>query len=448
MDTGHKKSALFLVGFVIFFAIALQTQVSLFVHDGYRGLRINVADFGLPVAGAIVLFSLFTKRSFWPVWRVSYTYVWLAVLTIIMTVALFNGYFVNGVWSRWAFLNKYTGWFILLAYFCWGGWLSTNFGERLRSLFLKAFLYFFCAVIFVSVPVMLAGDLGLDLFPVTMLFSGLMGNRNAFALLLVCGLVLMTVFEIRKKPLLPAPVFFAVWTVLPLTMMYNGSRAGLLVVPLLLVLFLFLNVRTTLTRIVPCVLAGMLFVMLLFAVNPDAVLNGRRNQQLTRWYANTVEESQLQLAHAVLQKTKYYQGDQVRFNSWHDGFSLWRNAPIFGAGLGSYLIYEEQNEREIIDIIDSTPLWILTEMGLVGFFAFAAFYTLSLLKLWKTARTGDDEQAIFSHAVVIILLCFGLMSLVHEFLYTRHIWFILGLALANNALDSSSEGEKTLPEPG
>lgn len=73
----------------------------------------------------------------------------------------------------------------------------------------------------------------------------------------------------------------------------------------------------------------------------------------------------------------------------------------------------------------------MTEFGLIGATLFGGFFLLSLYAL-KRHHDGDDANpyTTLRTSMILILLAVAAMSLFHELLYTRFIWFFLGLALA------------------
>ena len=115
----------------MFLAVALQIQCDLYATSDYLGLRINIADLLVPVAGAGIFLSLILRQSAWPQFSIAHGWAWIAGLTVIMTLSL-----VRGEWTQWGLLNKYCGWLVLLSLFLWGAWLNMN----ASALFVKRFL--------------------------------------------------------------------------------------------------------------------------------------------------------------------------------------------------------------------------------------------------------------------------------------------------------------------
>ena len=123
--------------------------------------------------------------------------------------------------------------------------------------------------------------------------------------------------------------------------------------------------------------------------------------------------------------------DQARFTSILDGFKLFMANPVFGAGLGAYVATIASSAQLVI--IHSTPVWLLAEMGLVGFLVFAIPALRIFWVEWK--RPHDDTVATF---LVLVLIVFAVESSIHEMLYQRSIWLLLGAALAYMPRQSSN----------
>jgi len=86
---------------------------------------------------------------------------------------------------------------------------------------------------------------------------------------------------------------------------------------------------------------------------------------------------------------------QERLVSIIGGLNLFWDHPVFGAGLGAF--------RNTLDglplVIHSTAVWLLAELGIVGFLIFAVSFTHIFFKEWKSAPV--DQTSAF------IVLCLG-----------------------------------------
>ena len=120
--------------------------------------------------------------------------------------------------------------------------------------------------------------------------------------------------------------------------------------------------------------------------------------------------------------------DQDRFRSIADGLRMFVEHPIFGQGLGAYIA--EQKKAAYV-IIHSTPVWLLAELGLIGLFAFV-IPALRILQI-EVKRIKIDPVSGF---LVLAIVAFGMMSAVHEMLYQRAMWLLLGAALSIRPLES------------
>ena len=109
-----------------------------------------------------------------------------------------------------------------------------------------------------------------------------------------------------------------------------------------------------------------------------------------------------------------------RFKSMQDGLELFVNHPIFGAGLGAYM--DAQTHIGDPLVIHSTPLWILAEMGVVGFAVFAWFG-------WQLTQTAFQSKTAEGAALLLMVVGFCTMAAVHDMMYQRSIWLLAGALL-------------------
>jgi hypothetical protein len=58
----------------------------------------------------------------------------------------------------------------------------------------------------------------------------------------------------------------------------------------------------------------------------------------------------------VLAKT-----DSLRITVANDALELWNNNKILGSGIGGFLTYQEEKYGKVLDQIDNSALWVLTE---------------------------------------------------------------------------------------
>ena len=131
--------------------------------------------------------------------------------------------------------------------------------------------------------------------------------------------------------------------------------------------------------------------------------------------------------------------DSSRISILHDSLELIQSHPIRGAGLGAILEHQKTQSNIKANILDNTPLWILTEIGPFGLFAFLWVYLAMLRALYVPKKDRDCETKQLRHVAFWMLIIFGAFSLFHEILYTRFMWFILGMALVKLPYAASSD---------
>lgn len=402
-------------------AILLQIQISLFRHEGYLGLRINAADLILPLLGILVFARLAFRKDRLPAWRIRGFYIWISALSALMIFALFNGYNNTGEWNIWALVNKFTGWFVLLGYLGLGGWIAHSAGQPGIAVVKSVSLIFWGIVTIASLAWLISFDLKYDLTYYPM--GSLMANRNAYAFLWFCMLALMTTSQMRKTGR-PAWWFYGMWALVPLFYVYNGSRAGFVVFVFLMLVFGILHFRLTLRHILPPLLAGILACTLFYS-NFSSYAYGLTSGNI-RNSAQLIQAGKMSREQA--NQILIYEGDKMRIRTYGDALELWSRHPVTGGGLGSFQTFQIEKHGEFKEIIDCTFLWLLAETGLAGLLALTLFFASGLWVLFKQIWKHDPTGLYL--AVFLMMIIFAIMSLVHELLYTRFLWFFMGLALA------------------
>lgn len=414
-------------------AFSLQIQVTLFKSETYLGLRINLTDLIVPLAGAVILGTLLTRKSLWPAWHMKHIYVWLAAMTAALFLAVINTYLNFGEFSRWAIVNKFGGWVILLGIMGMGAWIATNAREVWIQSFLKLFLYAAMAVLVWEIGLVILRTLPAlrpyvgfpqnSFYPI----DGFMANRNAYGLLFIAVISLATALYLSKiQNVVTEKYVYLLYFLIPQFVLINGSRATFIALSVIVPLFfLYFRKGKKIRNLVLCILAGVFFIGLVIARDPQQFMSIRDNQ--LEFLDAAGEASSLD---ELKDKKIQYPGDQMRLIILDDATEMLKERPILGSGLGSMMIYQEEKHGEMINLIDCTALWILTEMGIVGLLLFAAFYVVATKSMYEAHKQDDDFPKALRTALFFILIGFTLMSLFHEIMYTRFIWFFLGLGLA------------------
>lgn len=112
---------------------------------------------------------------------------------------------------------------------------------------------------------------------------------------------------------------------------------------------------------------------------------------------------------------------QVRMHIIDTALPMFAESPIFGIGLGVFA------ERYVQNIIHNTPVWILTEFGLLGLVVFAGLFGNFVLRAWRVYRTtGPETQSVILALVAVHFQMLGVSMGVEAF-YQRHWWLVMAL---------------------
>ncbi|MBN8521151.1 MAG: O-antigen ligase family protein [Alphaproteobacteria bacterium] len=409
--------------FIYFLPLALQIQINLFRSPEHTGLRLNLADLLLPIMGIIIMWSLWHKKTIWPQWRIPHVGLWMTGLSVILMMGVLNTYYIWDVWSTWAIVNKLTGFGVLACLFYVGGWIGANMTAPHIQKFLHLFFIFFLIVATSQSVMVWLGHIDVtrlyDVVPYPI--AGLMANRNAFAFLMVASFILSLSLWMSSRTRIMTWVLGGFYFLLPFLWTYNGSRAGIIIFGVILILSLFLYGRHMI-RPVLIMIFGFLALTVFYAGQTFKlnVLQDNRASFLTE------KPPSLSLGgieqHA---ETLNMQGDSNRLKIMISALERIQQKPLIGHGLGSALLIQEEKYGASIDIIDNTSLWLLTELGVIGLGAFLIFYLL----IFKTIFTGKNNTCLDHKVALLILIAFAGMSLFHEIMYTRFLWVMMGMAI-------------------
>ena len=118
------------------------------------------------------------------------------------------------------------------------------------------------------------------------------------------------------------------------------------------------------------------------------------------------------------------ESNSLRWDTISRGIEMWASNPIFGAGLGVFIETNTSNYQRPT-VIHSTPVWVLAELGLIGF-------TLLVLTSFNIIRSAFlfDIKKPKNACILIIISNFTIFGLVHEIFYQRIFWLAIGLCLA------------------
>lgn len=359
-------------------------------------LNVNPAD-PFAILGAALLIHA-VQRGGWPVWQLSYLGAHVIAMTSALIVSFAIGLAAFGP-TDWAVFNRALGWFVLLAYAATGAIIVCRAGRLGGEAMLRSFVGGLIGIVVLNVLMLaclrsgITMPAGISILP----FEGLSGNRNAFAFLIVMAIASLPFIGVH--PLVLGVLGAGVW--------YTGSFAGFGAATVVVLLGLVRG-SIALSTALKALATGAAIVFALAHTGPLMILLGRTPGP-----------------GADLSVFLYSSGSLAeRWKSLSGGLALFTEHPIWGAGLGAYMNAQTNIGDPLV--IHSTPLWILAEMGVVGFVAFAWFGWRLIQHLW---RSRTPEAA----ALLLATAGFCTMAAVHDMMYQRSIWLIAGTLLAVSA---------------
>ncbi len=372
----------------------------LHVPVGHNLVNVNLAD---PIAilggGVFALGYVFSKRTSW---RLPNLNTFVLIATAVVGFALLNGFLRYG-WVDWAFMNKGFGWLVLLCYGATGALIVHRNSDEGFDLLVRTFIGAVCGILFFATTVIILRRTGLTLprswfaFPL----GGFSQNRNAFALILVLSVCMLPWVRPAQQSWLLGLFLAGIWLA--------GSRASFGAIGVLLFLLVALKqlalIQTTKGLIVFASIAGAVELAPIASV----LLAGQT------FDADAIPSIWSMTLSPV-------SSDHDRMKSLFDGLKMFGENPVLGQGLGSY-IAQQKGATQLV--IHSTPIWLLAEVGLIGLLAFA-IPAIRIVQI-EAKRIYVDRM---STILIGMLVSFGIMSAVHELLYQRAFWLLLGAALS------------------
>jgi O-antigen ligase len=370
----------------------------LFIPIGMGELNVNLADPLAILGGALFAIRRVSHERQLPTWRLPHGNVDIVVLTLTLAIALLHGAILFG-WTPWAVTNRFFGWFVLLSYGATGALLINHAGQDGLMTMLRTVSVVAASIVVVEILLIGLAGFGVSV-PPPIMYSRIMGfaqNANALALQLLMALsaALISDFRPRVKLWVVAIIFAGIW--------FTASRAAFLALPVTLVAAWFLRLLTLRQIAVSAFLCACLVGVL---AGVPTIFKGV-------------------IAEIVAGGEGPGGSNEVRLASLEPAFQMFLAHPIFGAGLGAYIVEHSRNFQSVL-VIHSTPLWILTEMGIVGFLIWCACFGRMFITEFKRATTGDHVAGF----LILILVALGTMSIFHDLLYQRSFWLLFGAASA------------------
>ncbi len=383
-------------------------------------INLNIADpFAILALAAVSIQALSVHR--FPVWRVQNFNVILALISVVLLMAFLRGLPEIGV-TQWALAGRVFGWLVLLGYISTGYLMVVHAGAHGLRRLSETMIATGVVVVVLQIILRLLAQWGwIADIRLTPNFEGYAANRNAFVFqMLVCVALVLGYSSVRARyrtmvsattPIsnrvlgkLSAHLFPLLLGLLLLGLILSGSRSGWLVVTIVL---LVAWVGWFAERRV--VALGVLFAIVFWGMTliASAIIGSAIMRDATIKIAISASSS-----------------DREHVESITRALDLWLQSPILGAGLGVFIEKSPLWFGHPL-VIHSTPLWILAEFGIVG----AAVFGWAFSSLVRSAFKFHTTRSACC-TLGMLLLGFAGFCLVHEILYQRIFWLVLGATLA------------------
>jgi hypothetical protein len=151
-------------------------------------LNVNLAD-PLAILGGVLFVLMHWQKRQLPQWRYRYFNAAIVAASLVLTLSLFIGAARFG-WTDWAVVNRYWGWYILLAYAGCGALITKDSGAEGLRILLLTFAGAGAAIAVLEIVLLALNHLGLQLtLPLTpFALDGFSLNHNFFAFQLLMAL--------------------------------------------------------------------------------------------------------------------------------------------------------------------------------------------------------------------------------------------------------------------
>ncbi|HEX5425727.1 MAG TPA: lysylphosphatidylglycerol synthase transmembrane domain-containing protein [Candidatus Acidoferrales bacterium] len=394
-------------------------------------LNVNLADPVAILGGSIFLLQTVTKPSI-SQWRIPKLNLAIGAMTVVLAISLIAGATRFG-YTGWAVVNRFLGWFVLLAYATTAALIvKTGDEEGLRTL-LFTFLAATVAIVAIEYTLivlkLLEPDASLPI--VANAVQGFAQNRNAFAfqlLMALCAALLVWPTP-RIRTLLIAVLFVGLW--------FCGSRSGWGAAAILILAALYLR-TSSFPEMVKAVFFACLLALFPYALSAVyeamrasviATMHGDSLPTLINEVLGALVNGAMSAVHYALPNFLPEQSSTAeRVLSMRRAWEMFYNHPILGAGLGAFKELKIMSSSGEPLVIHSTVLWILAEMGIFGLIVFG--YPAFKLLITEFRRKERDTA---SKLLILCFLAFGVMSTPADMFYQRTFWFLIGAALAMRA---------------
>jgi hypothetical protein len=385
------------LGWIIPVTAAVFVLFQIHVPIGSGLLNVNLADPVAILGGAFFVLKAF-RQGHLPRWRVNYVNMAVAAATLALGAALLIGVSHFG-WTDWALINRFLGWFVLLAFGASGALAIAEGGENAFRIVLLSYIGAVAAVSLFETSLIFVNALGFSLDSMLVQpfnAEGFAQNHNAFAFQLLMALAATLVASQGRysRTCFLTLILVGLW--------FAGSRSGWIAAVFVLGASIYLEIATARQIIRALICAAIVAAI-------GAVLPVLHVHDLLFGYQGGPGAALL-LPEFVPDQSSTAE----RMLSIVGGLKLFLAHPVFGAGLGAF-----QNEKILASdgfplVIHSTAVWLLAELGIIGFFAFAAPGLYVWVFGWLRAR--ENQMAAFIALGFVVL---AVMSGPADMLYQR-----------------------------
>lgn len=374
-------------------------------------INLNLADPLALLAIASMTVHVASTKNF-PQWEMpSFNRVLLGI-SIALLLAFIHGVAEIGV-TQWALAGRLIGWLVLLGYLSLGWMMLAYLGHQGVRRIAVSMVATAATIVFLQVLLRWLDQNGFFFIPTLARgFNGYASNRNAFAFQLITCSALMLGYSRLFKSTMGRSAYVVLHAFVLAGILFTASRAGLIVEAVLLLGALACKL---VDRLKTCTAIA---VALLIWVVPQLPLPER------------LAVSEEGTEHVKVQKIQRgfssESSNKERLQSFKQGLSLWEASPILGVGLGVAIEKSTEGGTRTPLVIHSTPLWVMTEFGLIGV-AGMGLTAFAFISYFRRAKCKRPRQ----RSLALLLVAFCIFGLVHEIFYQRIFWLVLGGLLAS-----------------
>lgn len=350
----------------------------------------------------------------------------LLAISLIFVLALSIGFSRYGL-NQWAIVNRGLGWIIILGYLAVGGALVWGDKTNGRVLVLRCFVLAGAAVGGVQLLLYFSSLFNLSFPADTFIIPlrGYAGNSNAFALQMVMVAIAAITAHRLGAGFSHPKMLRVILVITALATYFSLSRSGMST--FLGAMFLFVVLSPRAERRERLLDGAFVVVACLSAVALPQLISGAV-AWASQWGVATNLGAITGLGENTLAHMNFNvrraSSDSERWQSLLQGWELWRQYPIFGAGLGAFVQIRADANLPIL-VIHSIPVWAAAELGIFGLGVIGSVFAGLIWVSLKMAR--DPAYSAWGQGMFILLGVLAVSGMVHDFFFQRGFWFLLGI---------------------